>query len=295
MTLGEDERVDLLQAVGLTEAQARAYAALMRLERGTAREVSERSGIPRSRVYDVLRTLGRRGLLKSEGDAYVAQPIGPVVDALRSEAWKRRHELAARREYLAREYAPAPAEFDPHQIRLLRGGVRPSDVLREAFAGATRSVEASFSVATLSRLLATPGAGDEFLQAVGRLPKSRLVVHASAGEFERIGSLSPRLLLTARIAPADGWYFDRIVTDREQLVLRFSLSADASAAGGSPELVLATRQPGLVADAAAVVAHSWTRGQLALRALADARVLRERPRAPPRRSAAAGAAPGGGA
>ena len=58
-----DEAVDVLQELGLKEYEARCLVALTRLETGTAREVSEISEVPRTRVYDAIETLEQAGLI----------------------------------------------------------------------------------------------------------------------------------------------------------------------------------------------------------------------------------------
>lgn len=57
------EVVDLLQRLGLTEYAARCYVALLQLGSGTAREVSDTTSVPRSRVYDAIGRLEDRGLV----------------------------------------------------------------------------------------------------------------------------------------------------------------------------------------------------------------------------------------
>lgn len=55
--------IELLQRLGLTEYAARCYVALLQLGSGTAREVSETTSVPRSRVYDAIGRLEERGLV----------------------------------------------------------------------------------------------------------------------------------------------------------------------------------------------------------------------------------------
>ncbi|MEW6523029.1 MAG: helix-turn-helix domain-containing protein [Bacillota bacterium] len=53
--------VQNLQELGLTEYEARAYVALLQQPGGTGYEVSQGSGVPRSRIYEVLQSLVRKG------------------------------------------------------------------------------------------------------------------------------------------------------------------------------------------------------------------------------------------
>lgn len=54
--------VDLLQGPGLKEYEARSFVALTRLPTGTAKEISEVSEVPRTRVYDAIDVLEAEGL-----------------------------------------------------------------------------------------------------------------------------------------------------------------------------------------------------------------------------------------
>ena len=55
--------VDQLRALGLSAYAARTYVALVGLGEGTARDVSERVEVPRTRVYDAVEELSERGLV----------------------------------------------------------------------------------------------------------------------------------------------------------------------------------------------------------------------------------------
>jgi sugar-specific transcriptional regulator TrmB len=55
--------VEQLEAFGLTEYTARSFVAVLALGTATAKEISEASGVPRTRVYDVMETLQERGLV----------------------------------------------------------------------------------------------------------------------------------------------------------------------------------------------------------------------------------------
>lgn len=58
------EAVDLLQELGLKEYEAESFVALARMEKATAKEISEHSEVPRTRVYDAIRILESRGLVE---------------------------------------------------------------------------------------------------------------------------------------------------------------------------------------------------------------------------------------
>lgn len=65
--LPERERaVELLQQLGLKEYEAQIFVALSRAPQGTAKEISEWSGVPRTRVYDAVEVLESKGLVETQ-------------------------------------------------------------------------------------------------------------------------------------------------------------------------------------------------------------------------------------
>ncbi|SDR27832.1 TrmB family transcriptional regulator [Natronobacterium texcoconense] len=58
-----EEAVRSLTELGLTEYEARCFVALARIPSGTARQISEIADVPRSRVYDTIERLDRKGLV----------------------------------------------------------------------------------------------------------------------------------------------------------------------------------------------------------------------------------------
>ncbi|QLG63375.1 TrmB family transcriptional regulator [Halorarum salinum] len=85
-----DERsaVEALGQLGLTEYEAKCFVALTRIARGTAKEISQLSGVPRSRVYDTVDGLNERGLVdvqESDPREYRAVSKDEAFDVLRRD------------------------------------------------------------------------------------------------------------------------------------------------------------------------------------------------------------------
>ncbi|MFC7203017.1 TrmB family transcriptional regulator [Haloferax namakaokahaiae] len=59
----EDRAIDLLTELSLSDYEARTLVGLLRLGRGSAREVSDVVEVPRSRVYDAVESLHEMGLV----------------------------------------------------------------------------------------------------------------------------------------------------------------------------------------------------------------------------------------
>jgi len=92
----QDHAIELLQQLGLKEYEAKSFVALARLPRGTAKEISEVSEVPRTRVYDAVRVLETKGLVEiqhSNPQQFRAVSIDEAVETLRHEYESRTDSL----------------------------------------------------------------------------------------------------------------------------------------------------------------------------------------------------------
>lgn len=60
----EEEAIDILQHLGLKEYESKILVSLTRVPEATAKEVSDLSGVPRTRVYDAIDVLESEGLVE---------------------------------------------------------------------------------------------------------------------------------------------------------------------------------------------------------------------------------------
>ena len=91
-----EQAVELLQQLGLKEYEAKSFVALSRLPHGTAKEISEISEVPRTRVYDAIRVLETKGLVEiqhSNPQQFRAVSIDEAVQTLRNEYDERTESL----------------------------------------------------------------------------------------------------------------------------------------------------------------------------------------------------------
>jgi sugar-specific transcriptional regulator TrmB len=82
------ETVSLLQDLGLKEYEARSFLALTQMPAGTAKEISEISEVPRTRVYDAVRVLEAQGLVEvhhSSPQRFRATDIEEAMTTLRRQ------------------------------------------------------------------------------------------------------------------------------------------------------------------------------------------------------------------
>ena len=79
---------ELLQEFGFKEYEARCFVALSRRPRGTAKQISETSGVPRTRVYDALGALETKGLVEVQHTSpkqFRAVSIDEAIGTIRAE------------------------------------------------------------------------------------------------------------------------------------------------------------------------------------------------------------------
>jgi len=92
------EAVDLLKRFGFTEYESKCYVALVRLQSGTAREISDLADVPRARVYDCVDELRERGLVEVQGSnpkQYRGVAPDAAVDTVEAEFEDRLDRLSS--------------------------------------------------------------------------------------------------------------------------------------------------------------------------------------------------------
>ncbi len=83
-----EEAIDALQELGLKEYEARCFVGLSRLHTGTAKQLSEMTEVPRTRVYDAIRVLEAQGLVEiqhSSPQQFRAVPLDEATETLRGQ------------------------------------------------------------------------------------------------------------------------------------------------------------------------------------------------------------------
>ena len=83
-----DENISVLKGLGLTMYEAQAYLTLISLISSTASEVAEKSGIPRSKIYDVLKGLTKKNFIDVEDGRPLTYNVKSPVEVLGREKEK---------------------------------------------------------------------------------------------------------------------------------------------------------------------------------------------------------------
>lgn len=137
-----DEAVELLQQLGLKEYEAKSFVALTRVSQATAKEISELSEVPRTRVYDAVRVLETKGLVEiqhANPQRFRAVSIDEAVETLRDEYESRVETL---RETL-RGIEPATDAGDAevtHEVWALSGTAAVANRTGQLIDGASEEV-----------------------------------------------------------------------------------------------------------------------------------------------------------
>lgn len=86
----QEDRIFLLNRIGLTDAEAKVYLALLKTGSMTGYEASKYSSVPRSKIYNVLESLVMKGfILYSEEESsnrYASVPIREISARVKHEA-----------------------------------------------------------------------------------------------------------------------------------------------------------------------------------------------------------------
>ncbi|WP_299523885.1 TrmB family transcriptional regulator [uncultured Methanobrevibacter sp.] len=77
--------INLLKQLGLTSYEAKAYITLSSLIQGTADEISDKSKIPRSKIYDVLKRLNSKEYIEIESGRPLTYHVKPPINVLKRE------------------------------------------------------------------------------------------------------------------------------------------------------------------------------------------------------------------
>lgn len=88
-----DENIHVLKGIGLTMYEAQAYITLTSLIESTAFEVAEKSGIPRSKIYDVLNGLHKKNFIEIEDGRPLTYIVKSPVEVITREKDRIDNEL----------------------------------------------------------------------------------------------------------------------------------------------------------------------------------------------------------
>ena len=88
-----NEDMNVLKGIGLTMYEAQAYITLTSLISSNAAEIAEKSGIPRSKIYDVLKGLNEKNFIEIEDGRPHTYNVRSPVDVLNREKERLNSEI----------------------------------------------------------------------------------------------------------------------------------------------------------------------------------------------------------
>ena len=88
-----DDNISTLKGIGLTMYEAQAYVTLTSLISAPAVEIAEKSNIPRSKIYDVLKSLGKKNFIEIEDGRPLTYNVKSPVEVLNREKDRLENEI----------------------------------------------------------------------------------------------------------------------------------------------------------------------------------------------------------
>ncbi len=185
----------LKELAGLNTYEARAYISLLKLGLAKPLDVAKEANIPHQRIYDVLKSLLKKGLILEQGNKYVAQDPKEAFKALSFKTILNAKERSKRLEELGIELRSFINKEETEGLKIVYG-------LRESIAEASSVVENCNE----KPIFMTYKAAERFLDFQGifsvlieRLPKGTLIfvpkeVHTKKEVLEDIERVGVRIV-----------------------------------------------------------------------------------------------------
>ncbi len=124
MARQNEEMVQTLVSLGLSEREARVYFAVLELGRGTVTEISRRAGINRTTGYDILDRLASDNLVRVSGkepkEEYVAESPENILELLDDRAKRARENLETAKNFVPKLKSLHKVE-DRAQVKFYEG------------------------------------------------------------------------------------------------------------------------------------------------------------------------------
>jgi sugar-specific transcriptional regulator TrmB len=122
-----------LRDLGLSEYEARAYRSLLRTGPTTAKELSEVSGVPMGRIYDVLNSVEQANLIRSQSASrpkkYAAVEPTTALERLLADKQRELERKADQYERIVEELQDELERPDPVEETFWTAAVGPAEVI----------------------------------------------------------------------------------------------------------------------------------------------------------------------
>jgi sugar-specific transcriptional regulator TrmB len=254
-----DDALSLLKRIGLNQYESRIYTALLSSGNATAGELSELAEVPRSRVYDVLTSLEKKGfaiIQVGRPVKYVAvtpeNAMKRVENSYEEEYNKRLQSIANLRENLKSELEPVYEQgkdlLDPSEmIGILRGKVNIYNHIKQIISDTDKHVIKMTDEVGLNRLEKHCSGALE--SAKKRGVKTRIVA-VDLKDKKAVGSLHKHADI--RHAKEGGRFF---VADRKEALLVTNSNENQHDIG------LWVKSPYMAEWLTTLFEHAWEKGK----------------------------------
>jgi HTH-type transcriptional regulator, sugar sensing transcriptional regulator len=258
------ERIARLEQLGLNEQQARAYLALLDVPTATVNDLSKTSRVPRAKLYEVLESLNRKGLvdvIPETPQRFRANPVSALYDTrveeLRAEEADLKRSVADLMVALAQGQKAAAAD-DTDFVHVLHGRTHFATLLRRFIAETRTSIHVIGDKLFLPRLRILEDLADGLARTANKASVRILLPAHAVEEIEgrriRLDEVAPLL----RRAPWPLGDAAVVVRDQEEyFVVRF-LPNDLHPSRGSDRVEVG-REPHVAALWHQLVEDVWQR------------------------------------
>lgn len=159
-----EDMINSLKDLGLSRYEAQAYIGLTKIIKGHAEEIAQVSGLPRSRIYDILNDLEKKGFVEiKRGRPLEYNVVEPNI-IFKREKEKLISKLDKTEEKLN--------EFYTNQISEVQAPVwlihTPENIIKKE----SEIIKNSKNSITLRVGFLLPGEGEEMINAFNRIPRS---------------------------------------------------------------------------------------------------------------------------
>lgn len=181
--MSDNEIVDHLQELGLTEYQSRAYLAAVKLGRATPTDLADESGVPQARIYDVIDDLTDHGLIEVHSKSRGKEVTAPSPQTVLNQFKRRQIDDLSQRISTAvssLEQVYHQAEENPEAyVTMVSREESALRHVRQAIDAAEREVTVSIE----GHLY--PEVRDELFDAVDRNVTARLLLNEDDPDLDR--------------------------------------------------------------------------------------------------------------
>jgi sugar-specific transcriptional regulator TrmB len=260
-----------LRELGLTEYQAKAYLALVRLGKGTAAQVAKVTDVPRNKLYPVMQQLNQLGVVETllgEAQVFRPLPIDRFVAERIGHMRSRVEELDASRGALAAMFrvSDEPSEASAAGYRLYHGRANTVDQVRSLLRGARAVVAIAGGAGTAARMLAS-GEADLLRQRLDEGVRVQVALPSQGTDAAAARDLDALLEGAVRLVPSLPQGFLLVQAD-EDAALQAQLQPDDASPQRGNDITLVSQSPILARMVAHVAGEAWRSGQPPAEALA---------------------------